>query len=637
MPGVFISYRREDSAGHAGRLFDRLRATFGNDRVFMDITGIEAGVDFVETIEQAVASCQVLVTVIGPEWLTCTDALGRPRLEDPADFTRIEIAAALKRNVRVVPVLIAGASMPPAEALPGDLRALARRQAVELRDTRWDADADFLLGVLKRVLGSGPAADAPSSPVDVALRKTAPGPVQPVPEAMPHRSRRSRKVLTGLAVGVLLAAAAVGFLRPELLELGRAKPTTQTPAQETSAAASAIAPPPAVTAVPPAVTAAVPSPQAAAGTLAPAARIPNVTGLSLDSAAKVLRDEGFIVGSRQPVSMPGSKSFQVTSQSPAAGTAVPAGTSVALVYVRPGRTLPALNDLGLDEAIAELNALGFRPGSITAEHSDRVPAKRVLRQSPGAGAELEPGAAVDLVYAEPVPAVSVPDVVGQEMKAALTALTNAGLAVSTREGVRAPGVPAMQIVRQDPPAGQRVEKGTRVALAYSIASVSKVPDVTNRLMRDVAPMLRSMRVTYRINYQDTDRAAAGTILAQSPEPGSPADARLAMSLTVARVPGSVVITILYHGDSARETAQSLLTFLQPDRLTDLRVAAVAQPPGLEGVVEYPSEDAERQARSLASRTGQWLSRRYGRSVSVTLLLQPRLRKGSFLIRVPRRD
>jgi hypothetical protein len=195
----------------------------------------------------------------------------------------------------------------------------------------------------------------------------------------------------------------------------------------------------------------------------------------------------------------------------------------------------------------------------------------------------------------------------------------------------------LQVVRQEPPAGQRVEKGTRVALTYSMASVSKVPDVTNRLMRDVAPMLRGRRVRTRITYEDTDRAAAGTILAQSPPAGSPADDPLTMSLTVARVPGSVMITILYNGDEGRETAQDLLTFLQPDRLMDLRMAATAQPSGTAGVVEYPAQDAERQASSLAARTGQWLARRYGRPVSMTPSLQPRLRPGTFLVRLPRPD
>src|SRR5262245_25200918 len=154
MPGVFISYRREDSAGHTGRLFDRLRSQLGRDRCFMDVTGIEAGGDFVETIERAIGSCDVLLAVIGPDWLTCADAKGQPRLGDPADFIRLEIAAALTRNVRIIPVLIAGACMPPAQSLPDDLKALARRQATELRDTRWDADIADLIVPLERVLGA---------------------------------------------------------------------------------------------------------------------------------------------------------------------------------------------------------------------------------------------------------------------------------------------------------------------------------------------------------------------------------------------------------------------------------------------------------------------------------------------------
>jgi beta-lactam-binding protein with PASTA domain len=631
MPGVFISYRREDSAGHAGRLFDRLRATFGNDRVFMDVTGIEAGVDFVEMLERAVASCQVLVTVIGPEWLTCTDANGRARLEDPADFTRIEIAAALKRNVRVVPVLIGGASMPVAQALPEELRPLARRQAVELRDTRWDADADYLLGVLKRVLGTEPAASRSSSAADVTLRRTARSAVRPPPESDPRRSRRSGAVLASLVLGALLAAGGAAFLRPELFGLGRAAPAPQSPLQNTPVAESPVA---TAKTEGPAVP---PAPPTDAAKPPPPVRVPNVTGLSLDRAAQILRNQGFIVGSRQPVSKPGAMAFQVISQSPGAGTGVPAGASVALTYVRPGRTLPALNGLTLDDAITELTTLGFKAGAVTAEYAKGVPPKQVLRQSPGPGAEFEPGTAVDLVYAEAEPPVSVPNVVGQDLRAAYAALDKAGLAVSSREGVRAPGVPPSQVVRQEPPAGQRVEKGTRVALTYSMASVSKVPDVTNRLMRDVAPMLRGRRVRTRVTYEDTDRAAAGTILVQSPPAGSPADDPLTMSLTVARVPGSVMITILYNGDEGRETAQDLLTFLQPDRLMDLRMAATAQPSGTAGVVEYPAQDAERQASSLAARTGQWLARRYGRPVSMTPSLQPRLRPGTFLVRLPRPD
>jgi hypothetical protein len=155
MPGVFISYRRQDSAGHAGRLFDRLRARLGDDRVFMDVTGIDAGVDFVHTLEQAVGSCEVLLAIIGPGWLASSNGKGR-RLDDPEDFVRIEIAAALARNVRVIPVLIAGASLPSAQALPDDLALLGRRQAVELRDARWDSDTEDLVASLERQLGASP-------------------------------------------------------------------------------------------------------------------------------------------------------------------------------------------------------------------------------------------------------------------------------------------------------------------------------------------------------------------------------------------------------------------------------------------------------------------------------------------------
>ena len=125
--------------------------------MFMDVTDIEAGVDFVEVLQRAVGSCDVLLAVMGREWLTCTDVNGRRRLDDPHDFIRLEIGIALARNVRVIPVLVEGAVMPTASELPSDLEALTRRQAVELRDARWNADVESLAGVLDRVLGPGTA------------------------------------------------------------------------------------------------------------------------------------------------------------------------------------------------------------------------------------------------------------------------------------------------------------------------------------------------------------------------------------------------------------------------------------------------------------------------------------------------
>ena len=136
MDGIFISYRRDDSAGYAGRLYDRLSAHFGTDQVFMDVAGIELGTDFVTAIEQAVGSCKVLIVVIGDEWLTTTDAAGRRRLDDPHDFVRLETSVALEREIRVVPVLVGGALMPRAEELPPELKSLARRQAIVRRRGR---------------------------------------------------------------------------------------------------------------------------------------------------------------------------------------------------------------------------------------------------------------------------------------------------------------------------------------------------------------------------------------------------------------------------------------------------------------------------------------------------------------------
>ena len=147
MKGIFISYRREDTAGYAGRLYDRLAAHFGPDRVFMDVEGIEPGVDFVDALERAVGSCEVLIVLIGKDWLVA-DGAGKRRLDDPADFVRIETAAALARNIRVVPVLVDDAEMPRANQLPADMASLARRQALEFEpqavgrhEQRADSDA----------------------------------------------------------------------------------------------------------------------------------------------------------------------------------------------------------------------------------------------------------------------------------------------------------------------------------------------------------------------------------------------------------------------------------------------------------------------------------------------------------------
>ena len=112
-PGrIFISYRRGETAYPAGWLYDRLADRYGGEQVFKDVDSIELGDDFVEVITHAVGSCDVLLALIGEDWLTITDADGRRRLDGPHDFVRLEIEAALARDVRVIPILVDGARMP---------------------------------------------------------------------------------------------------------------------------------------------------------------------------------------------------------------------------------------------------------------------------------------------------------------------------------------------------------------------------------------------------------------------------------------------------------------------------------------------------------------------------------------------
>src|SRR5262245_29103605 len=129
---IFINYRRDDSPGTAGRLHDRLAQTFGPENLFMDVDHVPGGVDFGEHLHSQVATCEVFLAVIGPNWLNAKDDDGRRRLDNPDDFVTIEIAAALARNIRVIPVLIDGARIPKADELPPSLKLFVRRNAVEV-------------------------------------------------------------------------------------------------------------------------------------------------------------------------------------------------------------------------------------------------------------------------------------------------------------------------------------------------------------------------------------------------------------------------------------------------------------------------------------------------------------------------
>jgi hypothetical protein len=140
LTSIFINYRREDAAGYAGRLCDSLKHSLGEDQVFMDVESIGAGQDFPQVIEKRITGCGTLLAVIGPHWIDIlrTRAVGQ-------DFVREEIACALRSGVRVIPVLVGGTVMPPAESLPDAIAGLSRREALQLHDDQFDSGVERLL------------------------------------------------------------------------------------------------------------------------------------------------------------------------------------------------------------------------------------------------------------------------------------------------------------------------------------------------------------------------------------------------------------------------------------------------------------------------------------------------------------
>ena len=164
---IFISYRRDDSAGFTRAIYEHLAQRFSRDRIFMDVDGIEPGLPFDQVINRAVGRCECLLAMIGKDWMQRT-AGGTLRIENPKDFVRTEIAAALSRNIRVIPVLLDGTVMPAPDVLPEPLRPLAMRNAIEISNTRFASDVDRLADAVSRALGEP---DAPRHPKTAGSRR----------------------------------------------------------------------------------------------------------------------------------------------------------------------------------------------------------------------------------------------------------------------------------------------------------------------------------------------------------------------------------------------------------------------------------------------------------------------------------
>jgi formylglycine-generating enzyme required for sulfatase activity len=237
---IFISYRRDDSAGHAGRVHDRLEREFGRDLLFMDVDAVPLGMNFIKILREEVAKCDVFLAVIGPNWFNIKDKSGNRRIDDPHDYVRVEISSALQREIPVIPVLLDGAEVPTIEQLPKDLEELALRNGLYVRHASFHSDLDRLIAGLKGPLDRMLTRDAQSPSSQDHARETvtthesgvgAPETAQRAP-----RDHASKLLWPALIFGsaVVLASAIFGmaFLkRPPVVPLhspsAQSQPTSQ--------------------------------------------------------------------------------------------------------------------------------------------------------------------------------------------------------------------------------------------------------------------------------------------------------------------------------------------------------------------------------------------------------------------------
>lgn len=226
---IFISYRRDDTEGEAGRLYDDLVRSFHQDSVFMDVSGIDPGVDFRKAIDDNVASCGVLLAVIGPAWGSIRNSNGGRRLDDPNDFVRLEIASALARSIAVIPVLVHEAKMPRPEELPDNLKDLAFRNSVEITHTRWNSDVQLLINALSAYVA--PTAPTDTKPVHATVAVQLPPPTAPAGKTGSSRPS-SVPLILGIVAAIVIALGIVAFLifRPHPTPTPNPNPVVPTPA-----------------------------------------------------------------------------------------------------------------------------------------------------------------------------------------------------------------------------------------------------------------------------------------------------------------------------------------------------------------------------------------------------------------------
>jgi beta-lactam-binding protein with PASTA domain len=508
MAGIFISYRREDAAGHAGRLFDGLRARF--DQVFLDVSGIDAGVDFVEAISDAVGGCDLLLVVMGRQWLPSTDARGRRRIDDPSDFVHIEVKAALERGIRVIPVLVEGALMPSADELPQPLQPLARRQAFELRDTRWEADVEGLVDQIRGVL-------------------RAPAKSPPARERAPRPPRSYRTLWFG--VGALLLAAllfggtwlllrTVEVPQMALMPLDKAAPVLESFGLEVGEVTHRTA----VGAIPGTIVEQSPPPgtEVRRGTsidlvVAEVIRLPYVVGLDARTAREQLSARGLHVQIEERA-IPDARPGVVLEQWPPSGT----------------------------ELTGDAPPPSARLVVATAPPAPAAPAAPATPSQPAAR-----------------PKVAVPNLLGLDRAGGAAALKGAGLVAEARHR-ETPSRPAGTIIEQSPAPGERVAPGTRVGVTFAKAPAAPPPaperpparvsvrTVTGLELANARQALERQGLKVgELSRRTTDAAAPGTVVEQKPAGGEAAAPGSAVDLVVAARAPAADPAMPHAGDTWR--------------------------------------------------------------------------------------
>ena len=208
MPKIFISYRRQDSIYITGRIYDRLKSDFGSESVFVDIDAIPPGVDFRRYLHDAVDRCDILLVVIGSGWLQATDDRGNRRLDNEDDFVRIEIEAALQRDVPVIPILLAGASVPQASDLPDSLQDFSFRNAVSVQpDPDFHRDMDRLIKALKKISAQPKPPVFTPQPAPTSQPIHAVGEMQPEAIPQPSLVKPAERITTAQGIELALIPA----------------------------------------------------------------------------------------------------------------------------------------------------------------------------------------------------------------------------------------------------------------------------------------------------------------------------------------------------------------------------------------------------------------------------------------------